>query len=36
MKIILTAVVFFFVGKYFEQIKDWWNSSTDSKGLGDN
>jgi len=35
MKIILTAVVFFFVGKYFEQIKDWWNSSTGSNDLGD-
>lgn len=36
MKVILTAIIFFFIGKYWEKIADWWNSSRGSKGLGDN
>lgn len=36
MKLIITAVVFFFVGKYFEKIKAWWNALRPNNKLGDN
>lgn len=38
MKIIITAVVFFFIGKYYEKIKDWWNllGPKNNNKLGDN
>jgi hypothetical protein len=38
MKLIITAVVFFFVGKYFEKIKVWWKvfNPTNKDKLGDN
>lgn len=34
MGTIITAVVFFFLGKYWEKITDWWNASQ-GNGLGD-
>jgi hypothetical protein len=36
MTFIITAVIFFFIGKYSEQIKDWWNEIESKDKLGDN
>ena len=38
MKVIITAVIFFLIGRYWEKISDWWgtlNPSNEDK-LGDN